>query len=76
LWLLPFLILRGGNFPFGEKVVSGYEKKAKGLSFCLFVCLFVVGDFLGGSSSFEVKSSSTLVVWIATMAVDLAQYKL
>jgi hypothetical protein len=52
------------------KVVSGYEKKAKGLSFCLFVCL------LGGSSSFEVKSSSTLVVWIATMAVDLAQYKL
>jgi hypothetical protein len=38
--------------------------------------LFVVGDLLGGSSSFEVKSSSTLVVWIATVAVDLGQYKL
>jgi hypothetical protein len=64
--------LRGGKFPFGEKVVSGKSKSVE----LLFVCLFVVGDLLGGSSSFEVKSSSTLVVWIVTMAVDLAQYKL
>ncbi len=52
--------------------MSGKSKSVE----LLFVCLFVVGDLLGGSSSFEVKSSSTLVVWIVTMAVDLAQYKL
>jgi hypothetical protein len=44
LWLLPFLILRVGKIPFGEKVVSGYEEKAKGLSFCLLLgtCWVVV----------------------------------